>query len=70
MDTVMQRENEITRVVLDGRRTDDGDRCTLIVIRELGGTWAFYPHGMAQLGVRLGKEGAVTVARAILAGAE
>lgn len=70
MGTVMQRENETNRVVVDGRRTDDGDLCTLIAIRELGGAWALYPHGAGKLGVRLRKEDAVTVAQAILAGAE
>jgi len=70
MDIVMQRENETRRVVLDGHRTDDGDRCTLVVIREVGGAWALYPHGAGKLGVRLGKENAATMARAILAGSE
>lgn len=68
MDSVMQRENEISRVVLDGRRTDDGARCTLIVIREFGGVWALYPHGAGKFGVRLGKEDVATIARAIQAG--
>lgn len=66
-DTVMQRENETSRVVLEGRRADDGDRCTVVVIRELGGIWAFYPHGANKLGVRLRKEEAASMARAILA---
>jgi hypothetical protein len=70
INTVMQRENETRRVVLDGRRTDDGTRCTLVAIRQLDGTWAHYPHGADQLGVRLSKESAVTLAREILAGAE
>ncbi|MGH3795224.1 MAG: hypothetical protein ACRDSP_10075 [Pseudonocardiaceae bacterium] len=68
MDTVMQRENETSRVVLNGRRTDDGARCTLIAIRELGGAWALYPHGAGKLGVRLGREDAATMARAMQAG--
>lgn len=66
MDTVMQRENEISRVVLDGRRTDDGERCSVIAIRELGGTWALYPHGANKLGIRLRNDEAATLARAIL----
>lgn len=70
MDIVMQRENETDRVVLDGRRTDDGDRCKLVAIRELGGAWALYPHGAGKLGVRLRKEDAAIVARAILASVE
>ena len=49
-----------------GRRTDDGALCTLLLVHEIGDTWACYPHGAAQLGVRLGKPEAVTMARAIL----
>ncbi len=65
---IMQRDNEISRVVVDGRRTDDGDRCTLVVIQErYGGTWALYPHGWGTFGVRLETSAAVKVARAILA---
>ncbi|MCA1672957.1 MAG: hypothetical protein LC799_12430 [Actinobacteria bacterium] len=69
---IMQRDNEISRVVVDGRRTDDGDRCTLVVVHErYGGTWAFYPHGFGKFGVRLEKSAAAEVAQAILAdGAE
>lgn len=65
----MQRENETSRVVLDGRRTDDGDLCKLVAIREIGGAWALYPHGVKKFGVRLVKADAVTMAQAILAGA-
>ncbi|MGH8878213.1 MAG: hypothetical protein ACRD0P_12860 [Stackebrandtia sp.] len=67
MDTVMQRENETDRVILDGRRTDDGARCTLVAIREYGGTWALYPHGANQLGIRLATQNATAMAHAILA---
>ncbi|MGH3932570.1 MAG: hypothetical protein ACRDTF_21650 [Pseudonocardiaceae bacterium] len=67
---VMQRNNERSRVVMDGRRTDDGDRCTLIMIHEVGDTWVFYPHGAGQFGVRLTKVDAVKVAQVVLAGAQ
>ncbi|HEU0128114.1 MAG TPA: hypothetical protein VFQ48_05855 [Pseudonocardiaceae bacterium] len=69
---VMQRDNEISRVVVDGRRTDDGDQCTLVVVHErYGGGWAFYPHGFGKFGVRLEKSSATKVAQTILAdGAE
>jgi hypothetical protein len=33
----MQRENERNRTVVDGRRTDDGTPCKLVVIHEVGG---------------------------------
>lgn len=72
MDTpvVMQRENEASRVVLDGKRTDDGTNCSLVMVRERSGARALYPHGAAQLGVRLPETEAVRMARTILADAE
>ncbi|HEU0088942.1 MAG TPA: hypothetical protein VFQ77_15060 [Pseudonocardiaceae bacterium] len=62
MGIVMQRENERGRVVVAGRRTDDGERCALVVVAEVGQMWAFYPHGAAQLGVRVAAADAVKVA--------
>ncbi|MCA1674882.1 MAG: hypothetical protein LC799_22720 [Actinobacteria bacterium] len=67
---VMQRENELARLTTDGKRTDDGTKCTLLAIRETGKTWAIYPHGAGQLGVRLPDAEALRLAHAILAGAE
>lgn len=67
MGTVMQRDNERSRVVVEGRRTDDGSRCTLVVIQDHGGCWALYPHGADQLGVQVSGPNATTVANAILA---
>lgn len=62
----MQRDNEINRVVVGGSRTDDGDRCTLVVVQErYGGGWAFYPHGFGKFGVRLEKSAATKVAQTI-----
>ncbi|MGH3870866.1 MAG: hypothetical protein ACRDSR_05000 [Pseudonocardiaceae bacterium] len=51
---------------MEGRRTDDAALCTLVVVHEVGGTWAWYPHGETQLGARLTRTDAVKVARAIL----
>lgn len=65
---VMQRENERGRVIVEGRRTDDGDRCKLVVIHESGGTWAWYPHGWDTFGVRLAKAEVDVVVQAILNG--
>lgn len=62
----MQQENERSRVVVSGRRINEGDTCTLVVIHETGGSWSLYPHGFGKFGVRLPEEQAVTVARAIL----
>jgi len=67
---IMQRENERSRLVADGKRTDDGDRCELLAVQEVGGTWSLYPHGAAKFGVRLPGDEAARLARAILDGAE
>lgn len=67
---VMQRENiERSRTVVDGRRIDDGDLCTLVAVHETGGTWALYLHGWGKFGVRLPQAEAIRMARAILDGA-
>jgi hypothetical protein len=42
---------ERARLVVSGRRTDDGSACTLLVIHEDSGTWAI--HGLGNQGVRL-----------------
>lgn len=60
------REKEHSRLVADGQRTDTGERCSLVLVHETGGTWAVYPHGAAQLGVRLPRAEAVKVAHKIL----
>ena len=64
----MQRENERRRMTVDGRRTDDGTRCTLLAVHEVGGGWALYPHGAGQLGVRISAVAADELARTIQAG--
>ena len=63
---IMQRENERSRMVASGKRTDDGTACTLLAVSEIGGVWALYPHGADQLGVRLPADEAARIARAIL----
>lgn len=65
---VFQLHGERSRVVVTGRRTDDGDRCELVVITDTGGSVALYPHGATQLGVRVDEAAAVTMAQAILDG--
>lgn len=64
---VFQLRGERSRVVVTGRRTDDNDRCELVVITDTGGSVALYPHGAAKFGVRVDETTAVKVARAILA---
>lgn len=67
---IMQHENERERIVVDGKRVDDSTRCSLVVIHEVGGTWALYPHGWGKFGVRLTRANAVNLARAILDSAQ
>lgn len=55
--TVMQWENEPGRMV-SGKRIDNGPRCSLVLVRETGGSRAVYPHGAGQMGVRLSPEAA------------
>lgn len=64
---IMQRENELERLTVDGKRTDDGTRCTLLLVSETGGVWALYLHGATRLGVRIAKAQAVKLAQSILA---
>jgi hypothetical protein len=64
----MQREDELARLVVAGKRTDDGSKCSMVLVRRTGGDLLFYPHGADQLGVRLPETEARRVAQAILAG--
>lgn len=64
---VFQLHKERHRLVVTGRRTDDGARCELVVITDTGGSVALYPHGATKLGVRVDEATAVKVARTILA---
>jgi hypothetical protein len=58
---------ERSRVTVRGRGTDDNSARTLVVIHELGGSWAI--HGLGAPGVRLSKAVMVALAEPILAGA-
>ncbi|MFN2495084.1 MAG: hypothetical protein ABR608_04140 [Pseudonocardiaceae bacterium] len=64
---IMQRGNERRRLTVDGKSTDDNTRCILLAVREIGGTWALYPHGWGKFGIRLDSANAETLARGILA---
>ena len=63
---ISQRHNELARLVADGRRTDDGQTCSLVLLRTTGGEWRLYPHGVDKFGVRLSDQEARRVAQAIL----
>ena len=52
------------RVTALGRRTDSGERCTLLVINEIDDSWSF--HGLGAPGVKLSKADTVALAEAIL----
>lgn len=49
---IMQRDNELARMVADGNRSDDGSTCSLVLVRRTGGDWLLYPHGVDRFGVR------------------
>ena len=68
--TVTQQESERGRVVVEGQRLDDHSLCTVVVVHERGGSWAWYPHGFGKFGVRLPKAEAVRMARRIIKDAE
>jgi hypothetical protein len=57
------------RLVALGRRTDDGKRCSLLVVNEADGSWSFYGVG-ASAGVKLGKADTVALVELILARTE
>lgn len=62
----MQRDNERGRVVVEGRRSDDNQTCSLVVAHEIDNRWVLCPHGAGTLGVRLEQREALEVPRAIL----
>jgi hypothetical protein len=45
---VTQGRTERGRLTAQGRRTDDGSRCTLLLINEADGSWSF--HGLGAPG--------------------
>jgi hypothetical protein len=54
------------RLVALGRRTDNDERGTLLVVNEADGSWSFHGLG-ASAGVRLGKADTVALVKLILA---
>lgn len=58
------QHRERGRVTAIGRRTDSGERCTLLVIHELDGSWTF--HGLGAPGVKLSQTDTVAMAESIL----
>lgn len=64
----MQREDELFRLVAEGRCADDGTRCSVVLVRRTGGVWAVFPHGWETFGVLLPDPEALRVAQAIFDG--
>jgi hypothetical protein len=42
---IQNQRTECGRITALGRRTDSGERCTLLVIQETDGAWSFYGLG-------------------------
>jgi hypothetical protein len=61
---IQHQRTERGRVIAVGRRTDSGERCTLLVINETDGSWAF--HGLGAPGVKLSQTDTVALAESIL----
>ena len=59
------QQRERGRLIVLGRRSDSGERSTLLVINELDGSWSFHAAGAP--GVTLGKADVVALAGKILA---
>jgi hypothetical protein len=57
------------RLVALGRRSDSGERCTLLVVNEADGSWSFHGRG-ASAGVKLGKTDTLALVELILARTE
>jgi hypothetical protein len=55
---------ERARVVVQGRSTEDGSQCTVIVIHEQDGTWTI--HGLGNQGVQLTSPDMAALAETIL----
>ena len=60
------QHRERDRVIALGRRTDNDERCTLLVVSEADGSWSFYGLG-ASAGVKLGRADTVALVESILA---
>lgn len=57
-------ERERGRMVAPGHRSDDGSRCSLLVVHENDGSWSF--HGLGVPGVKISQSDAAALAQGIL----
>jgi hypothetical protein len=65
-ETQQHRPNGRGRLVALGRRSDNGERCTLLVVNEADGSWSFHGLG-ASAGVKLGQADTLALVELILA---
>jgi hypothetical protein len=68
-ETQQHRHRERDRLIALGRRSDSGERGTLLVVNEADGSWSFHGLGAA-IGVKLGKADTVALVELILARTE
>jgi hypothetical protein len=68
-ETAQHRPRGRGRLVALGRRTDNDQRCTLLVVNEADGSWSFHGLG-ASAGVKLGRADTVALVELILARTE
>jgi hypothetical protein len=55
---------ERARIVVQGRRSDDGSTATMVIIHEENGSWSV--HGLGVAGVGVSKAEMLAVAQAVL----
>lgn len=63
---IFQLSGERERLTVTGVRCDNGQRCTLLLVADAGGSFALYPHGADEFGVRIALPDAQSIAEAIL----
>jgi hypothetical protein len=68
-ETQQHRPRGRGRLVVLGRRTDNDQRCTLLVVNEADGSWSFHGLGAA-VGVKLGQADTLALVELILARTE
>ena len=68
-ETEQHRHHERDRLIALGRRSDSGERCTLLVVNEADGSWSFHGLG-ASAGVKLGQADTLALVELILARTE
>ena len=68
-ETEHHRHRARDRLIALGRRSDSGERCTLLVVNEADGSWSFDGLG-ASAGVKLGKADTLALVELILARTE